>query len=146
MVGWVAGAGAQDEIDQLSCGPDCSRSDHRSLQQRRSRDTWCRDADRISSATPSTRPTPQRTASTPPPKPNAKKQAALDEQLIAAAWKNDLRRARALVDQGADVNAKDNTVQSAYLISTSEGYLELLNLTLGHGADVDSKDSFNGTG
>jgi hypothetical protein len=47
MVGWVAGAGAQDEIDQLSCGPDCSRSGHRSLQQRRSRDTWCRDADRI---------------------------------------------------------------------------------------------------
>ena len=80
------------------------------------------------------------------PKPNAKKQAALDEQLIAAAWKNDVRRARALIDQGADVNAKDNTVQSAYLISTSEGYLELLNLTLGHGADVDSKDSFNGTG
>jgi ankyrin repeat protein len=80
------------------------------------------------------------------PKPGAKKQAALDEQLIAAAWKNDLRRARALIDQGADVNAKDNTVQSAYLISTSEGYLELLNLTLRHGADVDSKDSFNGTG
>ena len=26
------------------------------------------------------------------------------------------------------------------------GYLELLNLTLRHGADVDSKDSFNGTG
>ena len=44
------------------------------------------------------------------------------------------------------MNAKDNTVQSAYLISTSEGYLELLNLTLEHGADVDSKDSFNGTG
>ena len=100
----------------------------------------------FSSATPSTRPTPQRTASTPPPKPNAKKQAALDEQIIAAAWKNDVRRARALIDQGADVNAKDNTVQSAYLISTSEGYLELLNLTLRHGADVDSKDSFNGTG
>ena len=37
-------------------------------------------------------------------------------------------------------------MQSAYLIATSEGYLELLNLTLKHGADVDSKDSFNGTG
>jgi uncharacterized protein len=48
--------------------------------------------------------------------------------------------------QGADVNAKDNTVQSAYLISTSEGYLGLLELTLQHGAEVDSKDSFNGTG
>jgi len=44
------------------------------------------------------------------------------------------------------VNAKDNTVQSAYLISTSEGYLELLNLTLKHGGDLDSKDFFNGTG
>ena len=99
-----------------------------------------------SSATPSTRPTPQRTAVPTAPKPNAKKQAALDEQLIAAAWKNDLRRARTLIDQGADVNAKDNTVQSAYLISTGEGYLELLNLTLRHGADIDSKDSFNGTG
>ena len=44
------------------------------------------------------------------------------------------------------MNAKDRTVQSAYLISTSEGYLELLNLTLKHSEDVDSKDSFNGTG
>ena len=99
-----------------------------------------------SAATPSIRPAPQRSVAAPTPKPDAKKQAALDEQIIAAAWKNDVRRARALIDQGADVNAKDNTVQSAYLISTSEGYLELLNLTLGHGADVDSKDSFNGTG
>ena len=53
---------------------------------------------------------------------------------------------RDLIAKGAEVNAKDNTVQSAYLISTSEGYLELLDLTLKHGADVDSKDSFNGTG
>ena len=44
------------------------------------------------------------------------------------------------------MNAKDNTVQSAYLVATSEGHLELLNLTLEHRADVDSKDSFNGTG
>jgi ankyrin repeat protein len=66
--------------------------------------------------------------------------------LIKAAWNNDLRRARALIAEGADVNAKDNTVQSAYLISTSEGYLELLDLTLKHRADVDSTDAFNGTG
>jgi uncharacterized protein len=53
---------------------------------------------------------------------------------------------RDLIAKGAEVNAKDNTVQSAYLISTSEGYLGVLDLTLKHGADVDSKDSFNGTG
>jgi ankyrin repeat protein len=99
----------------------------------------------------STRATATNRPSSPPSKtsaakPNAKEQARLNEQLIAAAWDNDLRRARALIARGADVNAKDNTVQSAYLISTSEGHLELLNLTLRHGADVDSKDSFNGTG
>jgi ankyrin repeat protein len=81
-----------------------------------------------------------------PAKPDAEDQQRLNEQLIAAAWKNDLRRARDLIARGADVNAKDNTVQSAYLISTSEGYLELLDLTLKHNADVDSMDSFNGTG
>lgn len=93
-----------------------------------------------------TRPSPQPARSTRAPKPGAKEQARLNQQLIKAAWDNDLRRARDLIARGADVNAKDNTVQSAYLISTSEGYLKLLSLTLKHGADVDSRDSFNGTG
>jgi ankyrin repeat protein len=92
------------------------------------------------------RPSPQPAKTTQAAKPGAKERARLNQQLIKAAWDNDLRRARDLIARGADVNAKDNTVQSAYLISTSEGYLELLNLTLKHGADVDSKDSFNGTG
>ena len=95
---------------------------------------------------PTPQATPRPTKETPAPKLDAKQRARLNQQLIEAAWDNDVRRARALIAQGADVNAKDNTVQSAYLISTSEGYLELLNLTLKHGADVDSKDSFNGTG
>jgi ankyrin repeat protein len=78
--------------------------------------------------------------------PEPTDQERLDRELREAAWDNDVRRARALIDRGADVNAKDETEQSAYLIGTSEGYLDLLNLTLRHGADVDSKDSFNGTG
>jgi ankyrin repeat protein len=73
-------------------------------------------------------------------------QASFDEQLRDAAWADDVRRARALIDQGADVNAKDRTVQSAYLIATSEGHLDLLRLTLANGAKVDDKDSWNGTG
>lgn len=73
-------------------------------------------------------------------------QAQLDDDLRAAAWVNDVPRARALIAQGANVNAKDSTVQSAYLIATSEGYLELLDLTLAHGGTVDDKDSWNGTG
>ncbi len=101
----------------------------------------------VTSPAPSTAwPSPQPARTMQAPKPGAKEQARLNQQLIKAAWDNDLRRARDLIARGAEVNAKDNTVQSAYLISTSEGYLELLNLTLKHGADVDSKDSFNGTG
>ena len=41
---------------------------------------------------------------------------------------------------------QDETQQSAFLIATSEGYLDLLKLTLAHGADVYSTDSYNGTG
>jgi len=79
-------------------------------------------------------------------KRSAAEQAELDTALIAAAWKNDVVEARRLIDAGANVNAKDDSVQSAYLVTTSEGYLELLELTLEHGADVSSLDSFNGTG
>ncbi len=78
--------------------------------------------------------------------PNDEQQAELDRRLIDAAWANDLAKARLLIPAGADVNAKDETEQSAYLISTSEGHLDLLELTLRQGADVDAKDSFNGTG
>jgi ankyrin repeat protein len=41
---------------------------------------------------------------------------------------------------------KDNTLQSAYLISTSDGYVELLKSTLKAGADVHCTDSYKGTG
>ncbi len=57
-----------------------------------------------------------------------------------------MTRARRLIVAGADVNAKDSTEQSAYLIATSEGYLRLLDLTLSNGADVTSLDSYDGTG
>lgn len=101
---------------------------------------------------PSTAPAPQQDmrASTPSRSPSPTRgpaeQAVLDEELRAAAWANDVARARQLIRQGADVNAKDDTEQSAYLIATSEGYLDLLRLTLRHGARVDDKDSWNGTG
>lgn len=73
-------------------------------------------------------------------------QGELDSRLRAAAWSNDVAAAEQLISWGADVNAKDGTEQSAYLIATSEGRLELLDLTLAHGADVGALDSWNGTG
>ena len=73
---------------------------------------------------------------------------ALDKKLVAAAYANDVDAARELIEAGADVNAKDESVQSAYLIATSEvgDDTTLLELTLANGADVGSLDSYNGTG
>ena len=67
--------------------------------------------------------------------------------LVAAAYGNHLRVARFLIAAGADVNAKDETVQSAYLISTAEvgDDPRLLDLTIANGARINDKDSFNGT-
>ena len=68
--------------------------------------------------------------------------------LVAAAYENNVRVAALLVEAGADVNRKDDTVQSAYLIATSEvgDDTRLLDLTLAAGGDVRSLDSFHGTG
>src|SRR4029450_5451526 len=70
---------------------------------------------------------------TPAPPRDAAGQASLDERLRAAAWADDVAGARRLLRRGADPNAEDATQQSAYLIATSEGHLELLELVLRHG-------------
>ncbi len=95
--------------------------------------------------TSTSRPTTS-AAPTKPQQPTAAQQARLDADLRDAAWADDVTRAKALVARGADVNAKDETQQSAYLVATSEGHLALLRLALAHGAKVDDKDSWNGTG
>src|SRR3989304_2719897 len=55
---------------------------------------------------------------------------AADEQgvtaLIAAAYGNHIAVACLLIEAGADVNRQDQTRQSAYLIATSDGPLDLL--------------------
>ena len=96
--------------------------------------------------TPSPSSTTSTAGPTASPTISPERQARLDEALREAAWDNDVREARRLIVQGADVNAKDDTQQSAYLVATSEGHHRLLRLTLRHGATVDDKDSWNGTG
>jgi uncharacterized protein len=68
--------------------------------------------------------------------------------LVGASYGNHVEVARVLVEAGGDVDMKDETKQSAYLIATSEvgDDPRLLELTLANGADVDAKDSYNGTG
>lgn len=68
--------------------------------------------------------------------------------LVAAAYGNHVDVARVLLAAGGDPDEKDATVQSAYLIATSEVGDDpaLLDVLLDGGATADSRDSFNGTG
>jgi uncharacterized protein len=68
--------------------------------------------------------------------------------LVRAAYGNHLEAAASLIAAGADVDLADDSRQSAYLISTSEVRDDprLLEMTLAAGADVNAKDSYNGTG
>ena len=68
--------------------------------------------------------------------------------LTVAALENHVDVASELIAAGADVNVKDRTKQSPYLIATSEvgNDPRLLELTLAGGAELNDKDSYNGTG
>lgn len=100
-----------------------------------------------SSAAETSTPTPAATSTqSSPPTLDDDAQQAIDGQLRQAAWDNDVRAAGELIAKGANVNAKDSTQQSAYLIATSEGYQDLLELTLAHGGQITDLDSWQGTG
>ena len=104
-----------------------------------------------SSSEPEARPTTSAATGTPTPSPpetampEPGEQARLDARLISAAWEDDVELAARLIERGADVNAQDDTQQSAFLIAASEGFVDLLDLTMTHGADLESKDSYHGT-
>ncbi|WFR72815.1 ankyrin repeat domain-containing protein [Prescottella defluvii] len=65
--------------------------------------------------------------------------------LVAATKVNAVAAATALIDAGADVNAKDDMQDSAFLYAGAEGLNEILVATLSHGADVNSTNRFGGT-
>ncbi|MFZ2503994.1 MAG: ankyrin repeat domain-containing protein [Nocardioides sp.] len=68
--------------------------------------------------------------------------------LILATSAREVELATRLAELGADVNHKDNGQESPYLISTSEigDDPRLLEVFLAHGGDLESHDSFDGTG
>lgn len=65
--------------------------------------------------------------------------------LVAATKAQATEIALALLDAGADPNAKDNIQDSAYLYAGAEGLNDILRATLKNGADVKSTNRFNGT-
>jgi outer membrane protein assembly factor BamB len=65
---------------------------------------------------------------------------AARESLWAAVRNGDAKGAKALLDKGADVNAKNEIGVTALWIAASKGKLEVVQLLLGVGADVNARD------
>lgn len=69
----------------------------------------------------------------------------LNDQFWEAARKGDVAAVAALLDKGADVNAKFRYGQTALFKAAERGYAEVAKLLLARGADVTVKDTFYNT-
>lgn len=69
---------------------------------------------------------------------------ALNEQLYEAARKGDAAEVKALLDKGADVNAKFRYGATALFKAAERGNTEAVKVLIERGADVNVKDTFYG--
>jgi ankyrin repeat protein len=69
---------------------------------------------------------------------------ALNEQLYEAARKGDVAEVKAVLDRGADVNAKFRYGATALFKAAERGHTEVVKLLIERGADVTVKDTFYG--
>jgi hypothetical protein len=77
------------------------------------------------------------------PAQNSKQE--LNDQFWEAARKGDVQAVTALLDKGADVNAKFRYGTTALFKAAERGHTEMIKLLLARGADVSVKDTFYGT-
>ena len=70
---------------------------------------------------------------------------ALNEQLYEAVRKGDAAEVKALLDKGADVNAKFRYGATALFKAAERGHTEVVKLLIERGADVTVKDTFYGS-
>jgi hypothetical protein len=73
-------------------------------------------------------------------------QTPLDRELIAAAERGDLPGVQKLIARGANVNARDDKQDSAFLIAAARGRTAVVQATLAAGADLKSTNRYGGTG
>jgi len=66
----------------------------------------------------------------------------LNDQLYEAVRKGDAPAVTALLDKGADVNAKFRYGATALFKAAERGHLEIVKILLARGADVSVKDTF----
>ncbi len=75
----------------------------------------------------------------------AQNQQELNDQMFEAVRVGDAVRVAALLDKGADVNAKFRYGTTALFKAAERGHLEVARLLIARGVDVTVKDSFYGS-
>ncbi len=80
--------------------------------------------------------------SSPAPAQNAQHQ--LNDQMWEAVRKGDVALVTALLDKGADVNAKFRYGATALFKAAERGHTEVVRVLIARGADVSVKDTFYG--
>ena len=74
-------------------------------------------------------------------KTRSKKQRGGDvNDLIQASFNGDILKVKKLLEEGADINAKDEDGMSALQMASSDGHTDIVNLLLEEGADVNAKN------
>ena len=65
--------------------------------------------------------------------------------LIQASFNGDILKVKKLLEEGADINAKDEDGKSALQMASSYGHTDIVKLLLEAGADINAKDNDWGT-
>src|SRR5262245_37987103 len=68
--------------------------------------------------------------------------APLGDELITAAKRGDVAAVTALLDKGADVNAKTPYGVTALIAAADKGHAEVIKVLLARKADAKAKDTF----
>jgi ankyrin repeat protein len=69
----------------------------------------------------------------------------LDAQLVAAAGKGDTATVQSLLQQGANIEARDNYGETALMEAAGRGHTDTAILLLDKGANIEAKDNYSAT-
>ncbi|MGD0279619.1 MAG: ankyrin repeat domain-containing protein [Smithella sp.] len=67
-----------------------------------------------------------------------------NESIVDAALNGDINLIKRLLDNGADIEAKDKHGRTALLLATGKGHMEIVKLLLDKGANIEQKDDLSG--
>lgn len=76
---------------------------------------------------------------------NLATKGSLEDKLISAVKKGDLKEVETFIAAGADLEARDNKNMTALMIAAEKGYTDIVKILIKAGVNVTAKDNFNWT-